>query len=251
MARSTQQPSDKPKAVGGSGVDSAEARTDIYCPATLEPELVLAVRNLEKRIERRVWLLINRGSDEDIFDNLSYAIWRKVIDQRSTLPSQPIALLIDSPGGDAESAYRLAMIFRRFCGGFDVYVPRYAKSAATLLALGADDIVLGPLAELRPLDVQYTESRRKAHQSALNESQALDRLHAQALEAFDKTMLLLSVRLKLTAEEFDQFIPVSFDFVAKQFRSLFEKVDVVHWTRVSRLLRIRQRLRNSSLATAV
>jgi ClpP class serine protease len=34
------------------------------------------------------------------------------------------------------------MLLKRHCGGFVAVVPRYAKSAATLLALGADEIIL-------------------------------------------------------------------------------------------------------------
>jgi hypothetical protein len=53
------------------------------------------------------------------------------------------ALVIATPGGSAKSAFQLAMLLKRHCGGFVAVVPRYAKSAATLLALGADEIILG------------------------------------------------------------------------------------------------------------
>lgn len=61
---------------------------------------------------------------------------------QDSLPKEKIALVIESPGGSAKSAFQLAMLLKRHCGGFVAVVPRYAKSAATLLALGADEIIL-------------------------------------------------------------------------------------------------------------
>ncbi len=49
-------------------------------------------------------------------------------------------LVIDSGGGYAQAAFQIANLFRRHAGGFTAVVPRYAKSAATLLTLGADEI---------------------------------------------------------------------------------------------------------------
>lgn len=62
--------------------------------------------------------------------------------QDSLPKKEKIALVIESPGGSAKSAFQLAMLLKRHCGGFVAVVPRYAKSAATLLALGADEIIL-------------------------------------------------------------------------------------------------------------
>jgi len=47
-------------------------------------------------------------------------------------------------------------------------VPRYAKSAATLLALGADRILLGKFAEIGPLDAQFDDPEREYRLSALD-----------------------------------------------------------------------------------
>jgi hypothetical protein len=68
-----------------------------------------------------------------------------------------IDLWLESAGGDAHTAYKLALILRHTAGHIRVVVPDYAKSAATLLALVGDEIFLSPGAELGPLDAQMPE----------------------------------------------------------------------------------------------
>jgi hypothetical protein len=64
-------------------------------------------------------------------------------------------LMINSPGGDANTAEKILKMCRfRFSEEFNVIVPNYAKSAATMLALGADRILMGYLSELGPVDPQ-------------------------------------------------------------------------------------------------
>ena len=64
-------------------------------------------------------------------------------------------LMLTSPGGDPNAAEKLLFMCRkRFTDGFDVVVPNYAKSAATMIALGSDKILMGYLAELGPIDPQ-------------------------------------------------------------------------------------------------
>ena len=73
-------------------------------------------------------------------------------------PSAQLDVLVDSGGGDIDAAYNLALLFRRY--GTDqltFIVPRWAKSAATLLICGGDEILMTPVAELGPLDPQITQ----------------------------------------------------------------------------------------------
>jgi ATP-dependent protease ClpP protease subunit len=64
-------------------------------------------------------------------------------------------LVIVSPGGDGTAAETMLELCRRYCPGrLRIVVPLYAKSAATLIALGADEIVMGETSELGPIDAQ-------------------------------------------------------------------------------------------------
>ena len=64
-------------------------------------------------------------------------------------------LIINSPGGDGNVAEKIITMCRqRFTKSFKVIVPNFAKSAATMIALGGDQILMGYLAELGPIDPQ-------------------------------------------------------------------------------------------------
>ena len=63
-----------------------------------------------------------------------------------------IDFILYSYGGDADAAYKLITVIREFCKELLVIIPSEAKSAATLMALGADRILMGPLSELGPID---------------------------------------------------------------------------------------------------
>jgi hypothetical protein len=63
-------------------------------------------------------------------------------------------LVIATNGGTATAARRLALLLHEYTDRLTVLVPHRARSAGTLLCLGAHELVLGPLAELSPLDPQ-------------------------------------------------------------------------------------------------
>lgn len=73
---------------------------------------------------------------------------------RSTGDGEVGYFMINSPGGDANAAEKLLKMCRQRFDRFNVIVPDYAKSAATMLALGSDKILMGYLAELGPVDPQ-------------------------------------------------------------------------------------------------
>jgi hypothetical protein len=63
-------------------------------------------------------------------------------------------LVIATNGGTATAARRLALLLHDYTDRLTVLVPHRARSAGTLLCLGAHELVMGPLAELSPLDPQ-------------------------------------------------------------------------------------------------
>jgi hypothetical protein len=72
----------------------------------------------------------------------------------------PLDVVLSGPGGDMDAAYVIVRELRRRGGRVTAYVPLMAKSATTLLCLAADELVLGSLGELGPLDAQYDEKRQ-------------------------------------------------------------------------------------------
>ncbi|RJQ52077.1 MAG: hypothetical protein C4521_11060 [Actinobacteria bacterium] len=63
-------------------------------------------------------------------------------------------LLLQSSGGDIDKAEKIVYMCRNRSKSLRVIVAESAKSAATLIALGADEIVMGDASELGPIDPQ-------------------------------------------------------------------------------------------------
>jgi len=63
-----------------------------------------------------------------------------------------IDLFLYSTGGDTMVPWRLVSMIREYCDKFSVLIPYKAHSAATMIALGADEIVMSDLSELSPID---------------------------------------------------------------------------------------------------
>lgn len=82
-------------------------------------------------------------------DKIYYAI--------TNLPEQkPILMILYSRGGSAASAYLIGKLCREYSkeDNFTIVVPRSAKSAATLICCAANEIHMGSLSELGPIDPQ-------------------------------------------------------------------------------------------------
>lgn len=92
---------------------------------------------------------INRQLVDEVFDDL-----------RSKFPkgNEKLDVILHSGGGNIDSAYNLSLLFRKYGKThLQFIVPRWAKSAATLLVCSGDKILMTPVAELGPLDPQITE----------------------------------------------------------------------------------------------
>lgn len=144
-------------------------------------------------------------------------------------------VILHSYGGYGGAAYRLARFLQRHCGAYNVIIPSMAKSAGTLFALGAETIVLGADAELGPLDAQIEDLEREENISALEVVQCVERLNQEAMTAVDSQMILWKRR---SGKKIESLMPVVTKFVADMMRPMFEKIDVVHFTGMARILKV-------------
>jgi hypothetical protein len=80
----------------------------------------------------------------------------QIIEQIDSLPTKSTAVdfLIASYGGDPMVAWRIMTLLRQRVDQVSVMIPQSAYSAATLLAFGADEIVMHPNGHLGPVDMQ-------------------------------------------------------------------------------------------------
>ena len=90
--------------------------------------------------------------------NMSGDSVSKIINVINTIPSdyKDVDFMIISNGGDPITSLRIVSILRERFQHLTVVVPYVAYSAATILALGADDILMHPFSNLGPVDPQLT-----------------------------------------------------------------------------------------------
>lgn len=103
-----------------------------------------------------------------------------------------VLLYLATYGGSADTAYRVARSLQtNYPGGnVSLCVVNYCKSAGTLIALGASELVMSDDAELGPLDVQITKPDSLAERmSGLTPIQALVTLREEAFKCFEKCFL--------------------------------------------------------------
>jgi hypothetical protein len=67
-----------------------------------------------------------------------------------------IDLFLHSNGGDSVVPWRLVTLLREYCKKLTVLIPHKAYSAATLIALGADEIIMHPMGIMGPVDPTVT-----------------------------------------------------------------------------------------------
>jgi ClpP class serine protease len=119
-----------------------------------------AIRAVEQANGSRVITMIHRQEKRRLFGlNVSRHIdledAQSIIAAIKETPDDvPIDFIIHTPGGLVLAAMQIARAIEAHPGKVTVYVPVYAMSGGTLIALAADEIVLGEFSMLGPIDPQ-------------------------------------------------------------------------------------------------
>ena len=109
-----------------------------------------------------------------------------------TDPNVPIDLLLHTPGGLVLATEQIAMALCRHPGKVTVFVPHYAMSGGTLLALAADEIVMDENAVLGPVDPQLGQWPANSILKAVEQK--------QANEVDDETLIMADVARKAVGQ---------------------------------------------------
>lgn len=83
-------------------------------------------------------------------------------------------ILVNSPGGGVSSSYKIARMLRASFSNIKAFVPHMAASGGTLMVLAANEVVMGPMSNLTPIDVQVGYNGQ--YVSSYSMSRALSRL---------------------------------------------------------------------------
>lgn len=107
--------------------------------------------------------------------------------------SDKAILVLATPGGDPHAGFRIARSLQCVYEKFDVLIPRYCKSAGTLITIGASTIYMDDMSELGPLDIQIKKGDELiGRNSGLDIFQAVTYLQSQSMNAFKSYLLELT-----------------------------------------------------------
>jgi ClpP class serine protease len=109
-----------------------------------------------------------------------------------TDPNVPIDLILHTPGGLVLATEQIAMALCRHPGKVTVFVPHYAMSGGTLLALAADEIVMDENAVLGPVDPQLGQWPANSILKAVEQK--------QANEIDDETLIMADIARKAVGQ---------------------------------------------------
>jgi ClpP class serine protease len=162
----------------------------------LQMQRVRFLQSWERKHRHRLIALIHR---QETMSLLGFPIVRYIDIQdseevlralRLTADDVPIDIILHTPGGLALAAEQIAHAICRRRGKVTVYVPHYAMSGGTLIALAADEIVMDPNAVLGSLDPQL------GHHPAASVVHAVEWKSERRQEIDDETLILADVARK-------------------------------------------------------
>lgn len=116
-----------------------------------------------ERLRKRPLIVYATSQRQGASGSMAKDVIPEFCDQVLNLPPKThgVDLLVVSSGGDPMVAWRIISILREKVGNIAVLVPNMAYSAATLLAMGADEIIMHPFGNLGPIDPQITVNRKR------------------------------------------------------------------------------------------
>ena len=126
----------------------------------LEASRQRLIARVERKRSSRVILLVHR---EETMSILGFPVFRyiDVNDSEEVLraihltdPQVPLDVVLHTPGGLVLAALQIARAIHKHQGKVTAFVPHYAMSGGTLIALAADEIVMSEYAVLGPVDPQ-------------------------------------------------------------------------------------------------
>lgn len=163
--------------------------------------------------------------------------WQALSERDKFKNVDTLEILLHSSGGSADAAYQVIRFFRHHCKRLNIIVPIEAKSAATLMCLGADAIYMGEFAELGPIDVQIQDPIERGSKSIspLDEFKSAEFLRDYAVEIMDHFTLLIIRRSGISVKE---ALKESLHFTTEIMRPLYEQLDPLEIGEFKRALAI-------------
>lgn len=167
----------------------------------LESARLSLIRQIEKKRGTRVIVLIHRQESLALFGvplfrfisiEDSEEVLRAI---RMTPPDMPIDIILHTPGGLVLASQQIACALCDHPAKVTAFVPHYAMSGGTLIALAADEIVMDPHAMLGPVDPQVGQYPAASVLKVLEQK--------PVSEIDDQTLILADISRKALQQAFD------------------------------------------------
>ena len=136
------------------------------------------------------------------------------------------------------AAFRIARCLQERYEKYTVFVTGWCKSAGTIIALGASELVVADHGEMGPLDVQLSRKDELFEtQSGLTVTSALTTLHEQAFAAFETFMLQIKVKSR-TSITTHTAMEIASSLAVGLFSGIYSQVDPMHVGEAGRANRV-------------
>jgi ClpP class serine protease len=195
----------------------------------LEAMRTRKISQIERERKSRVILLVHR-QETMRFLGFPLARYIDINDSEEVLRAiqmtdddVPLDLVLHTPGGLVLAALQIAKAVREHKGKVTVFVPHYAMSGGTLIALAADEIVMCQHSVLGPIDPQLGDSPA-ASLIKVTEEKPKERIEDRTLVMADVGRKAIT-QVKQAASEL-----LTRRLSAEQASALAEKLSVGTWT---------------------
>ncbi|MDD5639390.1 MAG: hypothetical protein PHR47_01105 [Candidatus Pacebacteria bacterium] len=111
------------------------------------------IKKIEEKRESKVIAYVTSDRQGPINARVAIDIIPIISEQlRKIGKTDKIDLFLYTAGGDTMVPWRLVSMIREYCNSFSVIIPYKAHSAGSMIALGADEIIMSDLSEISPID---------------------------------------------------------------------------------------------------
>ncbi len=195
----------------------------------LDSERLRLMRKVEEQRGSRVIALIHRQESMSL---LGFPVARYIDIQDSeeimraiklTDPKIPIDIILHTPGGLVLAAEQIAYALAKRKGKVTVFIPHYAMSGGTMIALAADEIVMDDNAVLGPVDPQI------GNYPAVSILKVLENKPAKDID--DETMIQADIARKAITQVKDTIQKIACcQYTPEAAHELAEKLASGQWT---------------------
>ncbi|QPI65911.1 SDH family Clp fold serine proteinase [Vreelandella venusta] len=191
--------------------------------------------------EQRKKILLDLGIDLIVYSGqITFDSDNKVFEVLQLTPEEHRqdtgVLWLSTLGGLPDSAYTIARAFQRKYKNFKVLVSGYCKSSGTLVALGAQELIMTDGGQLGPLDIQVMNHEEFGERlSGLNPSEALRAINFQSIEMLREQFLELRLGYRLSTK---QALEVATNLTGQLMSPVTAQLDLMKYGEFIRAMRI-------------